>query len=81
MTSDKDFDVGGLAGRQAVGKASLKGTDMRIELRLAFDKPHNTMIGLMALTKSEDLDAEVRGFLKSFMVKPGDAPPAGDGTK
>ena len=81
MTSDKDFVVGGLPGRQAVGKASLQGTDMRIELRLAFDKPHNTMVGLMALTKSEDLDAEVGGFLKSFTVKPGDAPPAGDGTK
>ena len=39
------------------------------------------MVGLMALTKSEDLDAEVGGFLKSFTVKPGDAPPAGDGTK
>ena len=81
MTSDKDFVVGGLPGRQAVGKASLQGTDMRIELRLSFDKPHNTMVGLMALTKSEDLDAEVAGFLKSFTVKPGDAPPAGDGTK
>ncbi len=81
MTSDKDFDVGGLAGRQAIGKASLQGNDMRIEVRLAFDKPHNTMVGLMALTKSENLDAEVGGFLKSFAVKPGDAPPAGDGTK
>ncbi len=81
MTKDQPFKVGGLDGSQAIGTTTLQGTPMRIELRIAFDKPHNTMVGLMALTKSEDLGSEVGGFLNSFLVKPGDAPPAGDGTK
>ena len=81
MTSDKDFVVGGLPGRLAVGKASLQGTDMRIELRLAFDKPHNTMVGLMELTKSEDSRRRGRRLPQVVHGQAGDPPPTGDGTK
>ena len=57
------------------GRATYRGPSIRFDDRVRAEVGHLADVGRLHLA------AEVRGFLKSFMVKPGDAPPAGDGTK
>jgi hypothetical protein len=80
MVSDVAMDVAGIPGRKAIGKGVVSGVNVTVELRIVFDKSHHTMIGLMALTGSAEFPAETTGFLSSLQIKPGEAPPAGDGT-
>jgi hypothetical protein len=80
MTSDVATTVGGIPGRKATATGVVSGVSVTVELRIAFDKPHHTMIGLMALTGSPEFPAATTAFLSSLQIKPGEAPPAGDGT-
>jgi hypothetical protein len=80
MVSDVAMDVAGIPGRKAIAKGVVSGMNVTVELRIAFDKSHHTMIGLMGLTGSPEFPAATTAFLSSLKIKPGDAPPAGDGT-
>jgi hypothetical protein len=80
MISDVAMTVGGIPGRKATATGVVSGINVTVELRIAFDKPHHTMIGLMALTGSPEFPAATAAFLSSLQIKPGEAPPAGDGT-
>ena len=70
------------AGDSRIGEvdSEREGVSVTVELRIGFDKPHHTMIGLMALTGSPEFPAATTAFLSSLQIKPGEAPPAGDGT-
>jgi hypothetical protein len=80
MISDVAIDVGGIPGRKATATGVVSGVKVTVELRIAFDKSHHTMIGLMGLTGSPEFPAATAAFLSSLQIKPGQAPPAGDGT-
>jgi hypothetical protein len=80
MISDVAMTVGGIPGRKATATGVVSGINVTVELRIAFDKSHHTMIGLMALTGSPEFPAATAAFLSSLQIKPGEAPPAGDGT-
>lgn len=80
MISDVAMTVAGIPGRKAIATGMVNGMKVTVELRIAFDKPHHTMIGLMGLTGSPEFPAATTAFLSSLQIKPGEAPPAGDGT-
>jgi len=80
MISDVATTVGGIAGRKATATGVVNGMNVTVELRIAFDKSHHTMIGLMGLTGSPEFPAATAAFLSSLQIKPGEGPPAGDGT-
>ena len=80
MISDVAMNVGGIPGRKATATGVVSGVNVTVELRIAFDKSHHTMIGLMGLTGSPEFPAATSAFLSSLQIKPGEAPPAGDGT-
>ena len=80
LVSDVDTTVGGIPGRKATATGTISGVKVTVELRIAFDKAHHTMIGLMGLTGSGAFPAATTSFLSSLQIKPGEGPPAGDGT-
>jgi len=80
MVSDVAVTVGGIPGRKATAKGVMSGINVTLELRIAFDKSHHTLIGLVGITGSKEFPAATNAFLASLQIKPGEAPPAGDGT-
>jgi hypothetical protein len=80
MVSDVAATVGGIPGRKSIGKGTVSGISVTLELQIVFDKPHHTLLGLIAVTGAKDFPAATTAFLASLQIKPGEAPPAGDGT-
>jgi hypothetical protein len=81
LVSEINTTFGGLKGRKATGAATLAGKDLKLDLYLAYDKAHHTMIGLFIATTQAAMPKEAGDFIASFKVNPdGEAPPAGNGT-
>jgi hypothetical protein len=78
IVSDKPGKLGGLPGRAVRAKAVLGHKPYRVDLLLAWDATHHTMVGLYTMAPAEStLDrAPLDAFFASFKVKPGAAPPA-----
>jgi hypothetical protein len=78
LLTEKVARLGPFSGKKITASAALGGTQYAIEVILAWDPGHHTMIGLYSLmpaTKGVDR-APIDAFYASFQVKAGAAPPA-----
>lgn len=77
IVKEEPVSLGGLKGRRTVAKAAFQGADLLVDLDIAWDAGHHTLIALFTATSEKAMSATQTAFLASLKVNAaGKAPPA-----
>ena len=74
LISEVETTVGGIKGRKVLASTEMGGQKLYLQMHYAFDKAHNTMVGMFITGESKTLPED---FANTFKINPkGKAPPS-----
>ncbi|MGN6110309.1 MAG: hypothetical protein ACTHU0_34720 [Kofleriaceae bacterium] len=74
LLGETDAKLGGLDGRKISASAQQGGTTFYVELYLAWDERHRSLMGVFASSTSQTPSEVARAFVESLKIKEGGAP-------